>query len=308
MHCPSVEVLDRGIHGLLVFDFDWKIMRSLQGRLDLCSINTATLGHREPLSATIDRIAKAGFGGIAPWRHEVEEAGVKQVAKQVRSLGLTVTGYCRSTYLPALTRKQFAANLDANKAALRDAAEIGARCFVMVVGGVPEGSRDLRVAREQVIEGVGELLETACDCGVPLALEPLHPMYTAERSVINTVAQALQFCEAVDPYRSGFLGVAIDVYHCWWDPDLDQAIDAAGRASRILAYHVCDWQRDTRDLLLDRGMMGDGVVNLRQIRGQVEGSGYEGSVEVEIFSRQNWWKRDPDEVLFTCAQRLQTVC
>ena len=129
----------------------WTIMRNLKGRLDLCSINTATLGHREPLSLTIDRIARAGFGGIAPWRHEVEKADVAQIAKQIKALDLTVTGYCRSTYLPAATRAQFVANIDENKAALRDAATLGARCFVMVVGGLPEGSRDLNGARAQVM-------------------------------------------------------------------------------------------------------------------------------------------------------------
>ncbi|SAK93673.1 sugar phosphate isomerase/epimerase family protein [Caballeronia ptereochthonis] len=283
-------------------------MRNLTGRLDLCSINTATLGHREPLGRTIDRIARAGFGGIAPWRHEVEKAGVKEIAKQIKALDLTVTGYCRSTYLPASTHAQFVANIEANKAALRDAAMLGAKCFVMVVGGLPEGSRDLSGARAQVRDGIAALLETARDCGVPLALEPLHPMYAADRAVLNTLAQAVDICEALDPGGSGFLGVAVDVYHCWWDPALQASIAAAGGADRILAYHVCDWLRETRDLLLDRGMMGDGVVDLSAMREGVEGAGYDGLVEVEIFSKENWWRRDPDEVLRVCAERLQTVC
>jgi len=283
-------------------------MRNLQGRLDLCSINTATLGHREALSTTIDRIAAAGFGGIAPWRHEVGNANVADVARQIRALGLSVTGYCRSTYLPATSRAQFAANIDANKAALRDAATLGARSFVMVVGGLPEGSRDLDGARAQVIEGIGELLETARDCGVPLALEPLHPMYAADRAVLNTLAQALDICAELDPGHAGHLGVAVDVYHCWWDPALRASIARAGQDERLLAFHVCDWLRDTRDLLLDRGMMGDGVVDLPDIRRSVEQAGYDGLVEVEIFSKENWWRRDPGEVLRMCADRLQTVC
>jgi sugar phosphate isomerase/epimerase len=283
-------------------------MRNLKGRLDLCSINTATLGHREPLSLTIDRIARAGFGGIAPWRHEVEKANVAAIARQIKSLDLTVTGYCRSTYLPAATHAQFVANIEANKAALRDAATLGARCFVMVVGGLPEGSRDLNGVRSQVSEGIGELFATAREYGVPLALEPLHPMYAADRAVLNTLAQALEICEKLDPERSGFLGVAVDVYHCWWDPALQASIAAAGQAHRMLAFHVCDWLRETRDMLLDRGMMGDGVVDLRAMRESVEGNGYDGLVEVEIFSQENWWRRDPDEVLRVCAERLQTIC
>ncbi|BBU30870.1 hypothetical protein BTHE68_46040 [Burkholderia sp. THE68] len=283
-------------------------MRNLQGRLDLCAVNTATLGHREPLSVTIDRVAAAGFGGIAPWRHEVENANVDELARQIRDVGLSVTGYCRSTYLPATSREQFAANIDANKAALRDAATLGARCFVMVVGGLPEGSRDLHGARAQVIEGIGELVETARDCGVPLALEPLHPMYAADRAVINTLAQALDICAELDPDHAGNLGVALDIYHCWWDPALRASIARAGQDDRLLAFHVCDWLRETRDLLLDRGMMGDGVVDLSDIRKSVEHAGYDGLVEVEIFSKENWWRRDPDEVLRICAERLQSVC
>jgi sugar phosphate isomerase/epimerase len=284
-------------------------METLQGRLDRCSINTATLGHREPLSVTIDRIAKAGFGGIAPWRHEVEAGDVRQMAKQIRAHGLTVTGYCRSTYLPAATRGEFEANIASNKAALHDAAELNARCFVMVVGGMPEGSRDICAARAQVSEGVAELLDTAKQVGVPLALEPLHPMYAADRSVLNTIAQALDLCERIDPKgASEALGIAIDIYHCWWDPDLFQSIQSAGMAHRILAFHVSDWLRDTGDMLLDRGMMGDGVVDLRALRRCVESSGYAEHVEVEVFSAKNWWRRDPDEILLACAERLQVVC
>lgn len=283
-------------------------MRNLQGRLDLCSINTATLGHREPLSHTIDRIARAGFGGIAPWRREVEATDVTQIAKQIRALDLTVTGYCRSTYLPAATSAEFEANVEANRAALRDAATLGARCFVMVVGGLVQGSRDLVGARNQVTEGIAMLLESAQEFGVPLALEPLHPVYAADRAVLNTIAQALQICGTVDKDHSGFLGIAVDVYHCWWDPTLLASIEAAGHAKRILAYHVCDWLRETRDVLLDRGMMGDGVIDLPAVRQCVEQAGFEGFVEVEIFSEKDWWRRPPEEVLSICAERLQTVC
>jgi len=283
-------------------------MNSLKGRLDRCSINTATLGHREPIGVTIDRVARAGFGGIAPWRREVEGADVGQVARQIRALGLTVTGYCRSTYLPSLTVAGLRENIESNKAALRDAALLGAQCFVMVVGGMPAGSRDLSQAREQVAEGVAELLAYARELGVPLALEPLHPMYAANRSVLNTVAQALDLCKRLDADASGMLSVAIDVYHCWWDPLIETAIAAAGADNRIAAFHVSDWLHDTTDMLLDRGMMGDGVVALQAMRNSVERAGYEGFVEVEIFSQKDWWRRDPDEVLATCAERLQAVC
>ena len=138
---------------------------------------------------------------------------------------------------------------------------------------------------------------------MPLAIEPLHPMYAADRACVNTLAQALDLCDAL----GDGVGVAIDVYHVWWDPDLEAQIARAG-AERILAYHICDWLVPTRDLLLDRGMMGDGVIDLRAIRAWIEAAGYHGPQEVEIFSADDWWKRPGDEVLRTCIERYNAVC
>jgi sugar phosphate isomerase/epimerase len=144
---------------------------------------------------------------------------------------------------------------------------------------------------------------------VRLALEPLHPMYAADRSVLSTLAQALDIAEALEPDdgRPPMLGVAVDVYHVWWDPELLTGIERAGRGRRLFAFHVCDWRRETRDLLLDRGMMGDGVIDIPAIRGAMEASGYQGAVEVEVFSSADWWTRDPAEVIAVAAERLQTV-
>jgi len=283
-------------------------METLKGRLKSCSINTATLGHRENLDKTIERVARAGFGGIAPWRHEVEAGDVGRYARKIRDHNLTVTGYCRSTYFPASTLQERQANIDANIRALHDAAELNAKCFVMVVGGLPEDSRDLAGAREQVTNGISQLLEHAKLIGVPLAIEPLHPMYAANRSVISTIEQSLALCHRIDKENSGFLGIAIDIYHCWWDPMLDLSISSAGKEKRIYAYHVSDWLEPTQDMLLDRGMMGDGIVDLRAIRSHIEQAGYEGMVEVEIFSRDKWWKEHPTDVLSLCAERLQMLC
>lgn len=285
-----------------------RMPRTLHGGLEHCSVNTATLGHREPLRITVDRIARAGFGSIAPWRSEVEGCDVQAIARQIREAGLGVSGYCRSTYIPALEVAQFRANVESNRRALHDAAVLGARCFVMVVGGIPAGSRDLEGARAQVHDAVADLLHLAKAVGVPLALEPLHPVYAANRSVLNTLGQALEWCQIIDPEQSGYLGVAIDAYHCWWDPQLTACVAQAGKAKRILAFHVCDWLHDTQDVLLDRGMMGDGVIDLAGLRHLVEAAGYAGAVEVEIFSKDNWWKKDIDDVLRVCADRLQTVC
>jgi sugar phosphate isomerase/epimerase len=282
-------------------------VRALAQRLDQCSINTATLGYQLAIEQTIDAVARAGFGAIAPWRRELEGRSASEIGRRVRDAGVKVSGYCRSTYLPAATREQFLANIEDNRRAVDQAAELQAACFVMVVGGLPDGSKDLADARAQLLEGTGLLLEHARTTGVPLALEPLHPMYCADRSCLSTLEQALDLCDALDPARSGMLGVAVDVYHVWWDPKLAAQIARGGRDGRLLAYHVSDWLVPTRDMLLDRGMMGDGVIDLTRIRGWMEEAGYRGPVEVEIFSQDNWWARPVAESLAVCAERLQTV-
>jgi sugar phosphate isomerase/epimerase len=141
---------------------------------------------------------------------------------------------------------------------------------------------------------------------MPLAIEPLHPMYAADRACVNTLEQALDLCDALDPQRSGALGVAVDVYHVWWDPKLQAQIARAGH-ERLLAFHVCDWLVPTRDMLNDRGMMGDGVIDIRRIRGWVEAAGFAGYSEVEIFSAENWWRRAGGEVLDTCISRHRSA-
>jgi sugar phosphate isomerase/epimerase len=199
---------------------------------------------------------------------------------------------------------------DDNRRALDEACTLGAPCLVLVVGGLPgaltgrAAHRDIAGAREQVRQGIAELLQDARQRQMPLAIEPLHPMYAADRACINTLEQALDVCDALDPAQSGALGVAVDVYHVWWDPKLQQQIERAG-ASRLLALHVCDWLTPTTDLLNDRGMMGDGVIDIPRIRGWVEAQGYTGYSEVEIFSASNWWQRDGAEVLDTCIERHQ---
>ena len=285
-------------------------MRDLNRRLDLCAINTATLGHRSPIEEVIELVARHGFGGICPWRRDLEGRDARTVARRIRDAGLQVSGYCRSTYLPAADKAAFEAALADNRRAIDQAAALGAACFVMVVGSLPQGSRDLPRARAQVEEGTAILCEHARRANVRLALEPLHPMYANDRSCLNTIEQALDLAERIEPSRGArpLLGVAVDAYHVWWDPHLARDVRRAGMARRIFAYHVCDWLVPTRDLLMDRGMMGDGVIDLQMLRDQVEQAGYQGLVEVEIFSEQDWWSRSPQEVLSTCADRLQSSC
>jgi sugar phosphate isomerase/epimerase len=184
--------------------------------------------------------------------------------------------------------------------------------LVLVVGGLPgalagqAAHKDLGYARDQVFEGIEKLLAYAKLCNMPLAIEPLHPMYAADRACINTLEQALDVCDTLDPAKSGGLGVALDVYHVWWDPKLQHQIERAGQ-KRLLAFHVCDWLTPTRDLLNDRGMMGDGVIDIPKIRGWVEAQGFNGFSEVEIFSTENWWQREHSTVLDTCISRHRSA-
>ena len=282
-------------------------MRDLSNDLRLLSINWACV--RECMSHVqlCEALARAGVGGISPWREPVREIGVKAATKAIKAAGLTVTGYCRAGMFSNQGRAGFKAALDDNRRAVDEAAELGARCLVMVAGGLMPGSRDLPAARALAAEGVAELLPYARKTGVPLAIEPLHPMTAADRCTKSTLGQANDLCQMLDADGKGGIGVAIDVYHVWWDPDLAAQIARAGRNKHILAFHVCDWLVPTTDLLFDRGMMGDGVIDIRAIRSMVEAAGYTGLCEAEIFSRDNWWKRPGEEVIATCIERFRTV-
>ncbi|MEJ2174312.1 MAG: sugar phosphate isomerase/epimerase [bacterium] len=268
----------------------------------LLSLNAATTRGRWGLAQAIEGCARHGIRGISPWRDLLHVMGLKKAAKAIRAHGLTVTGLCRGGMFPARDAKTRKAHIADNLRAIDEAHALGAQCLVLVAGGLPEGSKDIAGARAQVRDGIAAILPQAKAAGIPLAIEPLHPMYAADRACVNTLAQALDLCDALDPRKSGRLGVAVDVYHVWWDPQLEAQIRRAGKR-RLLAYHICDWLVPTTDLLLDRGMMGDGVVDLKRIRGWMTRAGYRGFHEVEIFSANNWWKRDPDEVLATCKAR-----
>lgn len=274
--------------------------------IENCCINTATLGFREPLDLTAARIAAAGFGAITPWRQEVDELHPERAAAAIRAAGLRTGAYCRTMYFTAPDAAGRQAAIASNAQALRAAAVLGAPYMVAVVGGLAAGSRDIADGRRQILDGLAALLPVMRETGVRIALEPLHPVYAADRSLLNTIDQALAWCEKLDPHQEGWFGIAVDAYHTWWDPALYPAIARAG--ARIMAYHVCDWLLDTRDPLQDRGMMGDGVIDLPGLRAAVQGAGYQGLIEVEIFSRLDWWTQAPDEVLAVCRKRLENVC
>jgi sugar phosphate isomerase/epimerase len=272
----------------------------------LLSLNGATVREKWGLREIIAGCARHRIAGISPWRDQVAQLGVKEAAKMIRDHGLRVTGLCRGGMFPAVDRKGRRAAIDDNLRAIDEAAVLEAQCLVLIAGGLPPGSKDLAGAREMVRDGIGEVLGHARSAGVPLAVEPLHPMYCADRACVNTLAHALDLCEELGSGANGGLGVAVDVYHVWWDPRLKAQIERAGD-KRLLAYHICDWLVPTTDLLLDRGMMGDGVIDLPMVRSWMGEAGYRGFHEVEIFSARNWWKRDPDEVLMLCRERHQSA-
>ena len=270
------------------------------------SLNTATVRPQWTLRECIEGCARHGIGAIAPWRDKLAECGIAEAARLISDHGLRVSGLCRGGMLPAADAAGRQAAIDDNRRAVDEAAAIGAACLVLVVGGLPQGSKDIADARRQVQDGIAAVLDHARDAAMPLAIEPLHPMYAADRACVNTLGHALDICDAVAGPDGDGIGVAVDVYHVWWDPDLANQIARAGQ-QRLLAFHVCDWLVPTTDLLLDRGMMGDGVIDIPAIRAEVTAAGFAGDVEVEIFSAENWWKRDADDVLATVIDRCATA-
>jgi sugar phosphate isomerase/epimerase len=286
-------------------------MRDFSADHSLLSLNTATVRKQGDLAEIIEACARRGIRAIDPWRDQVASIGLDRAVRAVRDAGLELSGYCRGGMFVADAAHRIEAR-DDNRRAVDEARALGAPCLVLVVGGLPQYSRpgsapskDIGEARTHVHDAIAELLVYARQAQMPLAIEPLHPAYAADRACVNTTRQALDICDALDSERSGALGVALDVYHIWWDPELKSQIARAGK-DRLLAFHVCDWLVPTRDILNDRGMMGDGVIDIKSIRADVEAQGFAGYCEIEIFS-DHWWSRPIDEVLRTCIERHRTV-
>ena len=286
-------------------------MRDFSTDHSALALNTATLGHNLDghgagweSERVIDACAERGLGGIVFWRREV---GTKAVAlgERVRAAGMQVAGLCRTPFLSgplALPERQ--AVMDDFHSSIDMAAGLGTSVLTIVTGGVEPGTKGVDESLKIVADRVADAAHYAAERGVKLALEPLNPVYGGDRSCLVTMRDAVDLCEAIGADN---VGVAVDVYHVWWDTSLAAELLRAG-PERILGYHLCDWLAETRDVLLDRGMMGDGVADLNSLRGAVEDAGYRGLCEVEIFSKDHWWKRDPGEVIDICVERFRTVC
>ncbi|MGW8974875.1 sugar phosphate isomerase/epimerase family protein [Streptomyces platensis] len=275
--------------------------------LDRLSLNQETI-RQWSLPELADGCARAGVRGVGLWRAPVQQYGVAAAARLIRDAGLRVSSLCRGGFFTALEPGERAAALDDNRAALDEAAALGTDTLVLVSGGLPPGSRDLAGARERIADALGELAPYAAERGVRLALEPLHPMYAADRCVVCTLAQALDLAERFPADR---VGVVVDTYHLWWDDTVGAQIGRAGgtggaAGSRIAAFQLADWVTPLPEgVLLGRGQLGDGSVDLRWFRGRVEAAGYRGPVEVEIFNPA-LWARDGAEVLAEVVRRVRT--
>ncbi|MGH2649518.1 MAG: sugar phosphate isomerase/epimerase family protein [Ginsengibacter sp.] len=241
----------------------------------------------------------AGVKGITVWRDALEGRNIKQTAKMLLDLDLTIVSLCRGGFFPAKDFGKRKLAVDDNRKAIEEAAELGTQLIVLVCGADP--SQSLEESRKQIRDGIAEIIPQAAAAGVKLAIEPLHPMYADTRSAINTLSQANDMAEELN---SPWVGVAVDVYHLWWDPFLEKEIMRCGEKGNLMAFHICDWKMPTVDLLLDRGLMGEGCIPVKQIRSWVEAAGFTGFNEVEIFST-NCWKQDQAEFLkkIICAYK-----
>ena len=249
-------------------------------RLCVHTITTKPLSLEECLV----EFPKRGVSGITIWRQALEGRDLGAVAKQTRDAGLEVVSLCRGGFFPAVTAAGRQTAIDDNLQAIEQAHEVGATLIVRVCGAVP--GQSLVESRKQIAEGIAAVLPAAEQAGVKLAIEPLHPMYADDRSAVNTMRQAHEICDSLGSPKA--VGIAVDVYHVWWDPELKAQIDLAGQTGRLHAFHICDWRTPTIDLLNDRGLMGEGCINIREISDWVDATGFTGHREVEIFSNRLW--------------------
>ncbi len=256
-------------------------MRSLTNYSKLC-VHTQT---NKPwtIEECITQYAAAGISAISIWRHLLEGKDLSEIKELLIKNEMEVVALVRGGFFPSVDDKQRALALEDNRLAMEQAAALGAPQVVLVCGADPNQS--LKVSRQQIKEGITALLPQAERLGVKLSIEPLHPMYAGDRSAISSLGQANDLCEEID---SPLVGVAIDVYHLWWDDQLEKEISRCGKSDNIFAFHVCDWRVPTTDFLTDRGLMGEGCIPVKQIREWVEKAGFDGYNEVEVFSERLW--------------------
>ena len=243
------------------------------------------------IEEAMDQYAAAGIGGVTVWRQWLDGREIAAVGDQLRERNLEIAALCRGGFFPATTTQDRETAIEDNRLAIREAAALGAPMIVLVCGAVP--GQPLEESRKQIADGIAAVLPLAEEHNIKLAIEPLHPVYADDRSAINTMASANAVCDQLD---HPLVGIAADVYHIWWDPDLEAQIKLTGEKNRLFAFHICDWMTPTADLLNDRGLMGEGCIDIPGIRAMVEAAGFNDFNEVEVFS-DRWWARDQNEFL-----------
>ena len=253
------------------------------------------------LEQALVKYKERGVGGVSVWQNAIEQMGPKQASQLISRSGITPVSYVRGGFFPAVDTAKREEAIENNKRLIDEAATIGAPILVLVCGADPRQS--LVASRTQIQAGIQALVPHARSKGVKLAIEPLHPMYADTRSAINTLAQANDMAEAIN---DDHVGVAVDVYHLWWDPNLKSEIIRCGQSDNLMAFHICDWKSPTNDMLNDRGLMGEGCIPIRQISEWVEAAGFQGFIEVEIFS-DYYWSRDQEVFLDRIIQAYHTI-
>jgi sugar phosphate isomerase/epimerase len=272
----------------------------MTGDLSRFSINQMTVKQLS-LPELAEACKELGVGNVGLWREPVQSYGVEATAKLVRDAGLAVTTLCRGGFLTAIDPEERAAALADNRRAVDEAAALGTDTLVLVSGGLPSGSRNLRSARERIADALAELGPYAEEHGVRLAIEPLHPMFASDRCVVSTLAQALDIAERFPAHQ---VGVTVDTYHIWWDDTAPLQIARAGAAGRIHTFQLADWTTPLPEGVLNgRGQIGDGAIDMREWQSYVETAGYTGPIEVELFN-EDLWARDGREVLAETAARF----
>lgn len=289
-------------------------MRDLSAdrELEHFSLNLGTVRTQGDLLAILAAAARHGISQVSPWREQVAGVGLDRAVRAIRDGGFRLSGYCRGGLFPSDAAQRDAVR-DDNRRAVDEALALGAPCLVIVAGGLPQftrpgsaPSKDIAASRAAIHDGLAELLDYAKAGGMPLALEPLHPMMAAERCAVNTLRQALDLCDGLDPDHSRGLGIALDVYHVWWDFEVHEQIRRIG-PDRLLAFHVCDWLVPTLDRLQGRGMMGDGIIDVASLRESVEALRPDIACEVEVLS-DAWGRRLMDEVMAIAIARYHSAC
>ena len=279
------------------------------------AIHQVTLRDQWSFRESIEGLARHGVHTTAIWREKLAEINLADAVRIVRDHGMNVLSLIAGGLVTSPDKTAYQAAIDENRRLIEAAAALGARHLVVLSGGLEQGSTglggakdldgapDLEGARSRALDAIASLVPDARAAGIKLGLEPLHPMLCANRAVLCTLEQTNDWCDQLA--ADDAVGVVIDTYHVWWDPNVAREIARAGK--RICAFHVSDWLTETKDLRLDRGMMGDGVIDIPAIRSMVENAGYRGPCEVEIFSADNWWRRDPDEVVEIIKERFRTA-